>query len=117
MISNVNSLIFGKLLRYGKTRAPPAKISSVEMLSPIFNKTGNSKSFGIGSISGIDTMFGPFSSSTVLDTSGGGGASRARLMSTSYSGSLIFGYFMSSVFGFVITPVNADAAAVSGLHK
>ena len=46
-------------------------ISSVEISSPTFNRTGSSSSAGNSSNSGNEAMFGPFSSSKLDDSSGG----------------------------------------------
>src|SRR5690625_3815090 len=62
-------------------------------------------------------MFGPFSSLTLIDSSLLGGASRAASISEKPSGVLILGTSICKVRGSVISPVRADAAAVSGLHK
>src|SRR5699024_5968966 len=78
--SNVNLLISGKLLRYGSTRAPPARISSVETLSATFNKTGISNVSGSSSIAGMETMFGPFTRSTFFASSLESGAPEGHLL-------------------------------------
>ena len=73
-----------------------------------------SSSSGRGSKSGSGWMFGPFSSGTSEPSAGGGSMSSLR---RSVSGSEKRGYEIGSVRGSVITPVNAEAAAVSGLQK
>jgi len=108
-------LIISMLLRYGRTLEPPARISSVEMLSPILRMTGTSKLSSIGSKSGIFEIFGPFLISTLWLSSGG--ASSISSPFSGIAGSSISGYGISSVLGSVMTPVKAEAAAVSGLHR
>src|SRR5699024_11961016 len=88
MISNVNLLISGRLLRYGSTRAPPARMSSVEMLSSIFRSTGNSIWSGISSILGIDAIFGPFFKSTDFACSYGRGSSSKFIRSEEHTSEL-----------------------------
>src|SRR5699024_5855880 len=117
IISKENLLISGKLLRYGSTREPPAKISSVEMLAPIFSNIGTSNLSGRAVILGIDAILGPFSNSTLAASSGGNGASSKFRSKVVSSGSWKTGALSPSDRGSVITPFKADAAAVSGLHK
>src|SRR5699024_1701431 len=64
----------------------------------------------------IEAIFGPFSNSTFFASFFDNGASNKASLFT-FFGSFMSGYFMSTVRGSVITPVIADAAAVSGLHK
>src|SRR5690625_624426 len=117
MISNENLLISGKLLLYGNTREPPAKISSVDILSPIFSRIGRRKSFGSASISGIEATFGPLLNFTCFASSYGRGASNKFTSFALCFGIFIFGTFPLYVRGSVILPVSAEAAAVSGEHK
>src|SRR5690625_1205519 len=105
MISNENLLISGKLLLYGNTREPPAKISSVDILSPIFNKIGRRKSFGSASISGIEATFGPLLNFTCFASSYGRGASNKF---TSFA--LCFGIF---VLDRKSTRLNSSHVAIS----
>src|SRR5690625_1232898 len=86
------------------------------MLSPIFRKIGTSIRSDNPSICGIEAILGPFSNFTCIASSAGKGDSNSGLLFNSL-GSLMFGKFTFVVRGSVITPVNADAAAVSGLHK
>src|SRR5699024_11312629 len=90
---------------------------SVEILSPIFSKTGISTESGKSSIVGMEAILGPFSNFTSFASSYGKGLSNKLASIVGCLGSSSFGYFMFNVLGSVIFPVNAEAAAVSGLHK
>src|SRR4051812_40688066 len=112
---------FGMLDRRGSARAPAGDISSVEMLSPTLSSTGAFSSSGNGDNSGRLEMLGPFTGSTRSASSGSSGATNIAVLTELRSGRSSFGY---SIFtsraqsrGSVITPVNADAAAVSGEHN
>src|SRR5699024_12804396 len=115
--SQESLLISGKLLRYGNTREPPANISSVEILSTIFSKTGSSKRSGKLCMDGIEAILGPFSRGIFFASSNGKGSSNKLWPSVNFSGSVTVGYGPSNVRGSVIFPDKAEAAAVSGLHR
>src|SRR5690625_6260118 len=65
----------------------------------------------------MDAMFGPFSSFSCFASSGGNGSSNSFRPIVLFSGSLISEKYSLIVLGSVITPVKAEDAAVSGLHK
>src|SRR5579875_1162885 len=109
------------LERYGSARAPAGEISSVEMLSPTLSSTGASISSGNGENSGRLETFCPFTGSTLRACSCGNGGTNIAVFTEFCWGSSSFGYFTFALRahsrGSVITPVNADAAAVSGEHN
>src|SRR5690625_4355097 len=74
-------------------------------------------SSGNSSIVGIDAILGPFSNVTSFASLYGKGLSNKLASIVGCSGSFIRGYVIVNVLGSVIFPVNAEAAAVSGLHK
>src|SRR5699024_12384302 len=87
------------------------------MLSPIFNKIGISILSGIFSIAGMEAIFGPLCKSTNVASSRGNGGSSNCVSTVGLCKGLMVGYLIDNVRGSVISPVKAEAAAVSGLHK
>src|SRR5690625_1772182 len=65
----------------------------------------------------MEAILGPFSSFTCLAFSKGNGDSNSFILIVFLLGSLISEKYSPNILGSVITPVKADAAAVSGLHK
>src|ERR1700752_3966302 len=116
-MSYENFEICALLLRQGREHAPAGEIVSVEMLSPIFNRIGSSRTSGGGVRSGSEAMFGPFTIFTLRASSRRNGGRSISVLMMMLSGSLTRGYSIPNVPGSVMTPFSADAAAVSGLTR
>src|SRR3954451_5600594 len=95
--SKVNSLVFGMLLQNGMARAPAGMMSSVEMSSPSFSRTGTVISSGMMSSSGIEAMFGVFSSAMPLPSSSDKGGTSMAVFTMGAAGSSTLGYAMPRV--------------------
>ena len=114
---NANRLIAGMLLRSGSTAAPAGRISSVETLSPTFSSTGPAIVVGqrlevrerrdVRALDELDVSR-PFV---------GRRHEHRGVDRTSRSAARSAGRACPRSRGSVITPVSADAAAVSGLHR
>jgi hypothetical protein len=107
--------------RNGSARAPAGEISSVEMLSPTLSSTGASIWSGSGESSGRLEMLGPFTGTTEAACSASSGATSIAVFTEDCAGKSGLGWCIpawpAQFRGSVITPVSADAAAVSGEHN
>src|SRR5699024_11478863 len=65
----------------------------------------------------MEAILGPFSNLISFASPYGKGLSNKLASMVGCLGSSTFGYFISNVLGSVIFPVNAEAAAVSGLQR
>src|SRR5699024_12413658 len=109
--TKVNLLISGKLLLKGNTRVPPVIISSVEILSPIFNNIGKRHLSGKSSISGIESTFGPLFKLTCFASSYGKGSSNKLTSLAIFSGPLMIVSSLLCLLVSVISTVIAASAA------
>jgi hypothetical protein len=89
----------------------------VDTSSPTLSKTSSSNSSGSGASSGNEAMFGPFTNSACAASSAAGGSGSISVLMIGRAGSVTCGYNMPRLRGSVISPRNADAAAVSGLAR
>jgi hypothetical protein len=92
-------------------------MSSVEMSGPVLSSTVAATSGGNASNAGSLAMLGVFSSRVARASSVSIGAMNIISLTGMCAGSVIGWYVSPPSRGSVITPVSAEAAAVSGLHR
>ena len=103
--------------QYGETRTPAGMMSSVEIFGPVFSNTGATTSGGNASNVGSGMMLGVFSSRVARASGVSIGDMNIMSLAGSCAGSATGRYGKPASRGSVITPVRADAAAVSGLQR
>ncbi len=108
------SEIAGILERSLRISAPAGRMSSVVMLSPNDRSNSPSRASGRGSNRGREAIFGPRTISTDSPSAAGGTIIRSSLKNW-VGNSTRMG--SPKVRGSVMTPVSAEAAAVSGLTR